>query len=148
MLVQGQVRLWNIVRIIFSDFFSDSSHNFGYKWLWKFFFFKLRYFWRPLVKHRKIAAAAAAAKGNDYNPTEIAFWPYLAVAAWPKTIHNHIVHSHHHLSRGRRNWKSHQDPQHPHLTVPNRRICKKQNILLSITLVVSGLPIGGMVCLS
>jgi hypothetical protein len=42
----------------------------------------------------------AAAKGDDYNPTEIAFGLYLAVTAVPKMIHNHIVHSHHHLSRG------------------------------------------------
>jgi hypothetical protein len=49
------------------------------------------------VKHRKIAAAAT--KGDDYNPTEIAFEPYLAIAARLKMIHNHIVHSHH-LSRG------------------------------------------------
>jgi hypothetical protein len=50
-----------------------------------------------------VAAAAAAAKSDDYNPTEIAIGLYLAIAAWPKTIHNHIVHSHHHLSRGQRN---------------------------------------------
>jgi hypothetical protein len=64
-------------------------------------------------KNRKIAAAAAAAKGDDYNPIEIAFVPYLAV--WPKTIHNHIVHSHHHLSREQHNWKRNQDPKNCHL---------------------------------
>jgi hypothetical protein len=57
---------------------------------------KTKIFW-------KTAAAAAAAKGDDYNPTEIAFGLYLAVAAGPKMIHNHIVHSHHHLSRSSHN---------------------------------------------
>ena len=38
------------------------------------------YFLIQLVKYRKIAtaAAAAAAKGDDYNPTEIVFGMYLA----------------------------------------------------------------------
>jgi hypothetical protein len=96
---------------LFLYYFSDSSRNFGYIRLCKKKIWKLRYSWRPLVKHRKIAAAATA-KGDDYNPTEIAFGLYLPVAAGPKTIHNQIVHSHH-FSTGTHNWKSHQDPQHP-----------------------------------
>jgi hypothetical protein len=48
----------------------------------------------------KIAAAAvAAANGDNYNPAEIVFVLYLAIAASLKMIHNHIVHNHHHLSR-------------------------------------------------
>jgi hypothetical protein len=38
-------------------------------------------FLKTLVKHWKIAAAAAAAaKGDDYNPTEIGFGLYLTVS--------------------------------------------------------------------
>jgi hypothetical protein len=55
------------------------------------------------VKHERIAAVAVAAKDDDYNPTENAFGINIAIAARPKTIQNHFVHSHHHLSKGRCN---------------------------------------------
>jgi hypothetical protein len=83
--------------------FFYSSHNFVYIWLCKKRNLKTKIFLKAIrLKHRKTAAAVAT-KGDDYNPTEIAFVLYLAVSARPKMIHNHIVHSHHHLSRGSRN---------------------------------------------
>jgi hypothetical protein len=111
-------RAKHVYEILFVQFFQKffripyiilDIYGFAKKLIWK-----LRYFWRPLVKHRKIAVAAAAAKQENRQPPKIAFGIIQDVAAWTKTLEILIPHIQPHHSilvpKQGKDQKSH----HPH----------------------------------
>jgi hypothetical protein len=67
------------------------------------------------MKHKKIAAAAAAGKQENGQPAKIVFGMYQDLAAWTKTLVILIAHIHPHLSTLVPKRGKDQRSHHPHL---------------------------------